>query len=134
MLLNIKTGYNGITRRSMSEIVIMVTSVHRMGEMGIQFVMTDRHAALNTAEFSDGLAGLRKIDWNILQARDFKRDANDLGKVERYQAEALIHKHLPTTALGGIICHGSTQREHIDRLAERASCEVPVRSLPGCYV
>lgn len=46
----------------------------------------------------------------MLQNRDFKRDVYDPGKFERYQAEALVHRHLAVTALSGIICHGDAQK------------------------
>lgn len=44
MLLNIKTGYKGITRRQNSEIVILVSSVPKLTERGVTTVFTDRHA------------------------------------------------------------------------------------------
>jgi hypothetical protein len=92
MLLNIKTGYNGIPKLPMSEIVILFTSLPRIAERKLPFVFTDRHAYVATAQFSSDLKDLDRIDWKILQARDFKRDANDIGKSERYQAEALIYE------------------------------------------
>jgi hypothetical protein len=50
------------------------------------------------------LADLTKIDWSLLQKRDFKRDAEDPAKFERYQAEALIHQHCPINGLLGLVC------------------------------
>ncbi|WP_425514486.1 DarT ssDNA thymidine ADP-ribosyltransferase family protein [Collimonas antrihumi] len=47
-----------------------------------------------TNYYSD-LAQLREIDWPLLQRRDFKRDADDPRKMERYQAEALVYQYLP---------------------------------------
>ena len=58
-----------------------------------------------TALFSSNLAELNRIDWAILQNRSFSRDPEDPGKVERYQAEALVHKHLPLDSLDGIVCN-----------------------------
>jgi hypothetical protein len=65
--------------------------------MGVQFLFTDRHAYLAAAQFHDGFDDLNQIDWPILQARDFRRDVEDPGKIERYQAEALIHQHMPVS-------------------------------------
>jgi hypothetical protein len=80
MLYNIKTGYNGITRRGNEEIAIVVSSLHRLSKLQVPFVFSDRHAYLRTAEFSSAIADLDRIDWGILQNRDFKRDANSLLK------------------------------------------------------
>ncbi len=84
MLYNIKTGYNGMRKTPMPEIIILVTSLHRVAEDRLPFVFTDRHALLQTAQFTSSLEDLGLIDWEILAARDFKRDPNDPGKMERY--------------------------------------------------
>jgi hypothetical protein len=87
MLLNIKTGFNGIRMRPLEEVVIFVSSLPKLQELGVTFLFTDRHAALATAQFSSDLAELGRIDWPLLRSRDFRRDPEDPGKLERYQAE-----------------------------------------------
>jgi hypothetical protein len=105
MLYNIKTGRGGIRKRENREIVIMVSSLHRLTEKGVTFLFTDRHAYLVAAQFYSDLARLDQIDWDMLQRRDFKNDPDDPSKKERYQAEALVHKHLPIEALSGFVCY-----------------------------
>jgi hypothetical protein len=105
MLFNIKTGYRGIQRRQNDEIAVLVSSLPKLTEDGIRYVFTDRHARLAAAEFFDDLQNLDRIDWKILQNRDFSRDNNDLGKVERYQAGALVHRHLQISSLLAIACY-----------------------------
>jgi hypothetical protein len=83
----------------------VVSSLHTLKAKGVPFLFTDRHASLNAALYSSDLARLDRIDWPLLQSRDFKRDGNDPDKVERYQAEALVHRHLPVDALLGIVCY-----------------------------
>jgi len=134
MMLNIKTGYNGIKQTPMRDIAILVSSLRKVREMGIQFVFSDRHAYLMAAEFSSDLEDLKKIDWKILQARDFKRDPNDFGKVERYQAEALIYQHVPIEALLGIICYGPAQQQTVTELAATLDRKVEIKALPGWYL
>ena len=55
MLYNIKTGWRGITRRPMSQIVILVSSLPTLAEHGVPFLFTDRHASLVNAIFSNDL-------------------------------------------------------------------------------
>jgi hypothetical protein len=95
MLYNIKTGYNGMRQTPMAQIVILVSSLHKVAADGLPFVFTDRHAYLQAAEFKSDLNDLSVIDWQILANRDFRRDTNDPGKIERYQAEALVHACVP---------------------------------------
>jgi hypothetical protein len=42
MLFNIKTGYNGIRKRSNDEIVILVSSLPTLAVKGVPFLFTDR--------------------------------------------------------------------------------------------
>jgi hypothetical protein len=37
--------------------------------------------------------------------RDFRNDPHDPSKKQRYQAEALVHKHLPVDTLSGFVCY-----------------------------
>ena len=124
MLLNIKTGFRGVQQRRNDEIVILVSSLPKLSQDQIRFVFTDRHARLATAEFFDDVANLDKIDWKILRNRDFSRDDNDLGKMERYQAEALVHRHMPTSSLLGIACYNAQERDSVDTLVREAGLDL----------
>lgn len=133
MLLNIKTGYAGLRQTPMRDIAILVASLHELKRLGIGFVLTDRHAYLEAAKFTGDLSGLERIDWQILQNRDFKRDPNDPGKFERYQAEALVHRHLPPTALKCILCYSSEQRKRLEAQVEDAGHSIRILERPNCY-
>ena len=120
MLFNIKTGWAGIRKRENQEIVMMVTSLHGLQANGVSFLFTDRHAYLATAQFFSDRARLDQIDWPRLQQRDFKADSEDPSKKERYQAEALVHKHVPVDTLSGFVCYNDDALVVINKaLAER---------------
>ncbi|MGQ4273435.1 type II toxin-antitoxin system toxin DNA ADP-ribosyl transferase DarT [Terrihabitans sp. B22-R8] len=133
MLLNIKTGYNDITKRANSEIVILVASLHDMAERGVEFLFTDRHAYLSAAQFFSALADLDKLDWDILQRRDFKRDPDDPGKMERYQAEALIHQRMPIRCLKGIVCFNRSVAESVKSAVDTRNLGIRVAVKPDWY-
>lgn len=133
MLLNIKTGWNGIQQRENAEIVVLVSTLHRLQELEQPFVFTDRHAYLTTASFYTDLARLDQIDWKILRNRDFKRTANDPGKVERYQAEALAYRHLPIGTIIGLGCYNNEVADTLKaQLADR-KLDTTVVVRPGWY-
>ena len=134
MLLNIKTGYNGITKRPMDEIAIIVSSLRDLESEGLRFVFTDRHAYLETAEFYSNLEDLDSIDWAIIQARDFQRDPDDPGKFERYQAEALVHKRIPVNVVKGIVFHCEEQQRKIEKKCDSLRSKVEVLCKPGWYL
>lgn len=133
MLLNIKTGKLGVIQRPMSEIAILVSSLPELLKQGVPFVFTDRHAVLETAEFHNTLDRLDRIDWPRLQTRDFKRDPDDPGKFERYQAEALVHRHVPMTAILGVICYTTEGQREIETTCGTLNLSPQVLCRPGWY-
>ncbi|HYW05949.1 MAG TPA: DUF4433 domain-containing protein [Longimicrobium sp.] len=132
MLLNVKTGRN-VPTVPMRDIMILVSSLPHVASHGIPFVFTDRHAYLAAARFSADLADLDRIDWEILRGSDFQYDVNDPGKMDRYQAEALIHDRVPVAALMGIVCHDDVRRERIAALVTEAGYTIPVVAQPRYY-
>jgi hypothetical protein len=126
MLLNIRTGYSGVMKTPMPDIAVIVTSLHKAVEEGLKFVFTDRHAYVQTARFFRDIRELNEIDWKLLRKRDFKRNPDDPGKCERYQAEALIYKVVPVSALLGIACHGPDQQERLKKEVSRLSLPTKV--------
>lgn len=101
MMYNIHTGYN-VRQLANEDILIIISSLVRIAELRIPFVFTDQHAYPAMANYFTDLADLNQIDWALLNRRDFQHDPDDPGKKERYQAEALIWKHVPLEALLGI--------------------------------
>ena len=73
------------------------------------------------------------IDWDILQRRDFRYDGEVPEKTERYQAEALVHRRLPMSALSGVV--GATQGtvDEIAKLADKVGVELKILLKPGLY-
>jgi hypothetical protein len=133
MLLNIKTGYNGVTQRSNEDIAILVSSLHKLHADGLNFLFTERHAYTQTAQFFNNLSKLDMIDWGILQRSDFKRDNDDLSKVERYQAEALVHGHVPVAQLIGIACCSEAVATALRAQVAAAGVDLKVAATPGWY-
>jgi hypothetical protein len=125
MLLNIKTG-RGIPVTPMRDIVILVASLNTLRANGHSFLITDRHAYLQTARFSNRMDDLDWLPWQDLQNHDFKADPNRPDKMERYQAEALIHHQLPVTSLAGIVFYEQV-------LAERAIATM-ANPIPGLKI
>ena len=133
MLYNIHTGRGGIVRRTNDEIVILVSSLHYISKLNLTFLFTDRHAYYQWTEYYSDLDDLDKIDWKILQQRDFKREQDDREKFERYQAEALIYQHFPIEGLCGIICYNESLKQNIESIIQKQKLNLPVVARPGWY-
>ncbi len=133
MMYNIVTGYGGIRQFPNRDIVILVSSLRSLEGSGVQAVFTDRHAYLKTAQFFNSLDKLSEIDWEILQQRDFRRDPDDPEKTDRYQAEALIHRHLPAERLAGIACYGENEKRTLGFQLEALEMQLKVIVRPRWY-
>jgi ssDNA thymidine ADP-ribosyltransferase, DarT len=133
MMLNIKTGYNNVIQRPNPDIAILVSSLHKLKELGVPFLFTNGHAYMQESEYFDNLADLDRIAWNLLRNRDFQRDPEDPGKVGRYQAEGLVFKHVPVTALLGIVCYDSVTETNLQAEVQRRMLNTPVKAIPDWY-
>jgi ssDNA thymidine ADP-ribosyltransferase, DarT len=133
MMKNIHSGRGGVPRRSNEEIVILVSSLPNLKSLEVPFIFTNAHAYPDWTNFYSDLAQLSEIDWPLLQRRDFKRDADDPRKMERYQAEALIHRHLPINGLLGIVCYTEALKQSIEREVQARSLQLPVHARTDWY-
>ena len=133
MMYNIHTGYGGIPRRQNREIVIFVSSLHRLDEQDVPFLFTNQHAYAAGTDFYDDLDELDEIDWPLLRSRNFRADDADPGRGTRYQAEALVHRHLPLAALLGICCNDAIVNGHLAGLLTARGLVTDVKTTPQWY-
>lgn len=133
MLYNIVTGH-GVPRQDREDIIVLVSSLPHLKQLGISFLFTDRHAYLANAEFSDRLEDLADfVPWDLLQAKDFKRDLENPDKTDRYQAETLVHHHLPASALLGIGAYTDEVRTDIETQAMAHGLQLKAVARPNWF-
>ena len=133
MMLNIKTGRGNVVRRENKDIVMFVSSVHRLEELRLPYVFTNQHAYPVETEFFSQSKDLHRIDWNLLRSRNFKTDDVDPGKQVRYQAEALVHRHVPLSALLGIGCYNEAVKDRLDGFLSARGQKLSVKTTPTWY-
>ena len=134
MLSHLKTGWNGITQRPVSELVIVVSSLPALAAAGVPFVFTDQHASLMTATFFTSLADLPRLDWQLWQARDFQRDPRDLDKLARYVAEALAYRHVPVAALQVLACYGDDEERQLGEMLRHTTTRPKILRRPEWFL
>lgn len=132
MMKNIHSGW-GVPQRRNEEIVILVSSLLHVKSLGLPFVFTNAHAYPDWTDYYSDLAQLGKIDWEILQRRDFKRDPDDPKKMERYQAEALVFQQVPIQGVLGIICYTEALKQSIEQQVEARALTLPAYARTGWY-
>ncbi|MBK7660316.1 MAG: DUF4433 domain-containing protein [Betaproteobacteria bacterium] len=133
MMYNIYTGRGEVPRRRNEEICILVSSLPKVKAMELDFVFTDRHAYTSLANFSNELDDLGKIDWPLLQTRNFQRNPDDPEQIERYQAEALVYRQLPITGLIAVVCYTEAVKSALEAQIQREDMKLEVLVLPKWY-
>ena len=83
MLLNIKTGYRGITKRPQSEIVYICCSLRQILDNCAEWCFTDGHAKNMLSGFYNHTDDLEKIDWDIVNERYWHDTENDNDRMRR---------------------------------------------------
>lgn len=133
MMRNIRSGRGGCQARPNEDILILVSNLHHIASQSLPFVFTDSHAYYRWANYYTDLADLSRIDWPLIQARDFKRDPDDPAKFERYQAEALIYQHCPISGLVGIVSYTEKLKLNIEREIMARGLTLKVVARAGWY-
>ncbi|MGB8901344.1 MAG: DarT ssDNA thymidine ADP-ribosyltransferase family protein [Methylocella sp.] len=98
------------------------------------FLFTDRHAYLVAAEFYSDLERLDQIEWEMLRRRGFRTDHEDPSKKEKYQAEALIYKHLPVDGLLGLVSYSDEVKVSINQALNKRAMTIEVKKKPDWYL
>ena len=126
MLYNLRTGWNDMTRRTPSELVFLVASLRSLQAHGVPFVFTDRHAFMLLATFRTSMNDLKHLAWTHWRQRDFRHDPDDPEKTERYQAEALVYRHLPVDHIDAIVCGDSGAAATVGKMVRDRDREIQV--------
>jgi hypothetical protein len=132
MLMNIKSGWQGLRQQSMSDIAILFASLVEI-DQNREVIFSDRNATLELADFSNDMSDLSNLPWELWQNNDFKRDDARPDKLERYMAEALIHESLPASELKAIIAYSETRRLEIEQWVAESGLSLPVLCRNGWY-
>lgn len=133
MMHNINTGWNGVTMHPKQDILILVSSLRRIAAMDLAFLFTDSHANNSLVRYSSDLTELGRVDWALLQTRNFKRDPDDPAKVSRYQAEALVHRHCPVQGLSGIVCYTESVKMDVEQALAQRGLQLQAVARSGWY-
>lgn len=132
MILNVHTG-KSVQQYPNDKLVILVTNLYELNKNNIKFLFTDRHAYLEGAKYFSTLDKIPLLPWSLWQQRDFRKDPENPEKTDRYQAEALIYKHLPIEYIQGIVCYTNEIELLIKELVELKTLSVKVVVDPNWY-
>lgn len=131
MLLNIATGYRGITRRPQDEIAYIVCRVNTLIQNCAEWCFTDGHAKNAITEFYNDMNDLGKVDWDMLGQRQWSNTEEDFDRMRRKQAEFLVKHHVPVNCISSIVVLNEARKTFVEEIITRLDLAIPVRVNPN---
>ena len=114
------------------EIIYIVSSIERLEELKIKYVFTDRHAKLAYAQFYTKYSDLKKLNWDIIKDDKWGTQYGP-EKKEIKQAECLIYKYLPLSAIIGIGCKTEGLYNIVKTMIQTSKQKIIIKIKPEWY-
>jgi ssDNA thymidine ADP-ribosyltransferase, DarT len=131
MLLNIKTGYRGITKRPQSEIVYIVCEVGKVIAQCKEWCFTNGHAKDSFTDFFNNLADVDEVHWDVVKLRYWNPTAAFLDRQAKKQAEFLVKNTVPVSCISKIIVYNQQTCSLVLDLLKKLKLGIPVLKNPN---
>ena len=131
MLLNIMTGYRGITQRPQRDIVYICCKLDDLTTHCGEWCFTDGHGKNAITEFYNDIAQLGEVDWNVVGERYWNNTDDDFDKMRKKQAEFLVQGNVPPICISRIVVYNADASNTVQEIVDRLGLEIPVRINPN---
>jgi hypothetical protein len=119
---------------SFDRVIYLVTSVERVQELGLTWVVSNRNAAQALAEFTDDATKLDShVDWAVIRSSSWGRTDGDPDRPSRRQAELLVHRVLPWEAVERVVTKTPAMKAEVRSILDAAGRSVAVDVIPRWY-
>lgn len=128
MLFAITKGQLGDEVAKTEEIAFVVSSTQLLRAAGLTVVVSDRHAQLQHAQFSEDDAVLDGdfVDWALMSAKMWTKTTEDSERPERRQAECLVHPAVPRAAVMGVATKTEDAARRVEGVLQDCAQQTPV--------
>lgn len=125
MLYSIHHGYVEGYEGGQASILHLVTSIETVTDLCESWCYTDGHAEMYLSKFYDSLDDLNQaVDWNVMRSQYWNDTDEYPDRKRRRQAEFLVHRFFPWSAMLGIGVYNQEMKEKVEQLARDADLEV----------
>lgn len=126
MLLNIKTGHRGITKRPQSDIVFLVSSVRRVIRYCPDWCFTDGHAKNKISTYYNDAADLCMLDWKMINEQYWHNTDEDMDRQRRKAAEFLVKNFVPSKCIRKIYVFNKTCQARVQHIIDGLSLDIEI--------
>lgn len=132
MLHNIYTKKVPSYKGAQEDIIYIISTIKKIEELELLFLFTDRHAYLAHKNIFYSPNDLDKLRWEIINNDDWHKTYSEIKK-ELKQAEFLVHKHLPVSAIAGIVVHNDIVATFVKNEIDKYGSKLEVAIKPNFY-
>jgi hypothetical protein len=133
MLLNIKTGYRGITQRPQADIVYVSCSIANIIHSCNEWCFTDGHAKTAITTFYNDVDDLKHVDFTMVSERYWRNTVDDFDRMRRKQAEFLVKHHVPPDCVSNIVVYNDDASARVSNLVASSGKTIKVHTLKDFY-
>ena len=126
MLLNIKTGYRGVTQRPQEDIVYIVCGLDIVMANCREWCFTDGHAKDSLTDFYNDTAQLSEVYWDVVSMRYWNPIEEFPERQVRKQAEFLVKNHVPVSCISGIVVYSEQKRTLVQNIVNELGLQIVV--------
>lgn len=126
MLLNIKTGYRGITQRPQQDIVFICCIIEEITKECKEWCFTDGHAKNCITEFYNDLRYLNQLDWDTIKSQWWNATEEEMDKPRKKQAEFLVKNRVPVSCIRYIVVKNQQRKTEIEKMISNNGLTISV--------
>jgi ssDNA thymidine ADP-ribosyltransferase, DarT len=115
-LLRLHTGQVAGYEDGQGSLLYLVSSVGDIQREQLGFVFSDGHGLARFTRWFADPADLDQLDWNVVHADYWASDDSDNDRQRRKQAELLVHRFCPWSALRGIAVIDDRVRRRVEEV------------------
>ena len=129
MLFNIITGYRAplVPKLDKEKIIVFRCEIQELSKLDRYFFTNGQANVTSITDHYNDLDDLDNIDWKIIMNSDFKKVGTDTDKQRRYQAEFLVHNHVPIKCIESINVYNDKAATFVKKELAKTDIIKPLR-------
>jgi hypothetical protein len=132
MLYAIWKGFQ-VERKPQEEIIYLVSTLDLLEENDLRYVFTDGHAFAEITQFYNDRNDLNQLDWTTIAALRWENNSQDNDRKRRKQAECLVYKSVPISAIKAIGVYNQSSHDYIATVFKENNYSIPIHIKPNFY-
>ena len=127
MLLKLHSGQVATYNEGQNPLIYIVSTAETIFGSGLRFIFSDGHGIAAFTQWYDDLNRLNEIDWEMVEAKYWADNIDDMDRQRRKQAEFLVYQFCPWKVVHEIGVINSTVREQVLPILAKFGASTPVR-------